>query len=75
MASSFSKYYSVGVLCGSSFGVGDGGGKGGMVPRTFHFTSHKVYYCINGGEFFISEWLLLIHEIYIQINFLFFVIY
>ena len=47
---SFSKYYSVGILGGSSFGVSDGDGKGGVGPSNTHLTPHTVYYCIDGAN-------------------------
>ena len=37
---------------GSSFGVGDGDGKGGVGPRTTHLTPQKVDCCIDSGDFF-----------------------
>ena len=51
MMSSSSKEYSVGALGGSSFYVGVGGGKGGVVPRTTHLASHKVDCWTGGGNF------------------------
>ena len=36
---------------GSTFGVGDGYGRGGVGPRTTNMTSQKVDFWIVGGDF------------------------
>ena len=51
MVLSSSKYYLVGVLGGYYFGVYYGYGKCDVVTRTTHLTSHKVDFCIDGGDF------------------------
>ena len=54
MVLSFSNYFTVGVLCGYLFGVDNSDGKGGVVPRTTHLTSHKLYFCNDDCGNFVS---------------------
>ena len=51
MASSSSKYYSVGGLGGYSFDVGVGDGKCGVGPSTTNLTSQNVDCWTYGGDF------------------------
>ena len=55
MVSYYSRYYSVGASSDSSFGVSGGYGKGGVGPRTTHFSSQKVGFWIDGVDF-VSYW-------------------
>ena len=48
---SLSSNYPFGSYGGSSFGVADGGGKGGVGPRTTHLSSHKVGCWLDGVDF------------------------
>ena len=43
------------ALCGSSFDVSVGDGKGGVGPRTNHLTSQKVDCWTHGGNFVGSQ--------------------
>ena len=43
--------YKFSTFCGSSYGVGDGYGKFGVIPRTIHIYYQKFYSCIDGGDF------------------------
>ena len=55
MASYLSRYYSVGALGGSSFGVGYGDVKCGVGPSAIHITYQNVYCWIYGVSFVSSQ--------------------
>ena len=55
MVSSFGRDYSDNTIDDYSFGVGEGGDKGGVGPRITNLTYKKVDCCIYGGDFVSSK--------------------
>ena len=52
MSLSCSSNYSVNATGGFSFGVAYGDGKGDLVPKTTHLSSHNVDFWLDIGDFF-----------------------